>query len=140
MDRVVRSVSVGCAVSRVFRLWKNFELFPTFMKSVKDVKYRGGRITHWVIQGPLGYRVQWDAVATAIEENRLIAWRSIGGDIYTEGTAAFTEITDIRTYLTVTLAYEIDSRMRRIATRFYNPGKHLEADLERFRAFAERRG
>jgi uncharacterized membrane protein len=140
MEKVVRSISVGCAVSRVFRLWKNFELFPTFMKSIKSVQYRGGRITHWVIQGPLGYRLQWDAVTTAVEENRLISWQSIGGDLYTGGSVEFKEIGESRTYLTVTLFYLIDPLVSRFAMRIFNPGKHLEEDLERFRAFAERRG
>jgi uncharacterized membrane protein len=140
MDRVVRSISVGCPVSRVFRLWKNYEQFPTFMKSVKSVENRGGRISHWVIQGPLGYRLQWDAVTTAIEENRLIAWQSIGGDLYTGGNAEFRKLAAGQTAVTVTIFYEIDAFVKNFATKLYNPGKHLEADLERFRVFAERRG
>jgi uncharacterized membrane protein len=140
MDRVVRSISAGSPVSRVFRLWKNFELFPTFMQSVKSVENRGGGISHWVIRGPFGFRLQWDAVTTAVEENRLVAWQSIGGDLYTGGSAEFKELAGGRTSVTVTLFYEIDAFARNLATRLFNPGKRLEEDLERFRVFAEQRG
>ncbi|MGH8607197.1 MAG: hypothetical protein ACREX9_07220, partial [Gammaproteobacteria bacterium] len=43
----------------------------------RSVREDGG--SHWTVTGPGGMSVEWDAVTTKLEQNRLLAWRTVPG-------------------------------------------------------------
>src|SRR5215216_2744828 len=63
-EQATKSITVGASVGEVFEAWSNFENFPHFMKNIKTVEKRPDGTTHWVMDGPLGKTVQWDAETT----------------------------------------------------------------------------
>ena len=138
MKQVTKSISVNRDVATVFRLWRDFEQYPKFMRNVKSVEQLESGISHWVMAGALGFKVQWDARMTALEENRSVAWESIKGDITTAGHADFTPLdSGERTQITVTMSYELGGLGNIAAHFFFDPDKLLEQDLERAKKYFE---
>ncbi|HEY8150919.1 MAG TPA: SRPBCC family protein, partial [Vicinamibacteria bacterium] len=89
-EQATKSIIVGAGVGEVFEVWSNFENFPHFMKNIKSVEKRPDGSTHWVMDGPLGKSVEWDAETTMFEPNKRIAWHSReGSTIKTSGQVTF---------------------------------------------------
>jgi uncharacterized membrane protein len=139
MEQTTKTIVVTGEIGRIFNLWADFELFPMFMQHLRSVTKTGERTSHWVMTGPLGSELQWDATVTALEPNQRIAWQSTGGDIEAAGEVRFRQLIEQRTEITVTLGYSLPLRLaERVATRLLRrPETELEDDLENFRRYAE---
>lgn len=138
-DRVTNSVIVKGSVSEIFNLWANFENFPYFMKHIKSVTKTGERMSHWVMEGPLGKTLEWDAKTTTLEENKRIAWSSTDGNVKTSGQVSFNELSNRETEVTVILHYDPPAGKLGDAfvSLFSDPEKRMEEDLRNFKAYAE---
>ncbi|MBA3534734.1 MAG: SRPBCC family protein [Ardenticatenales bacterium] len=138
-DEVTRAIIVKANVEEVYHLWANFENFPNFMKNMKSVTKTGERTSHWVMEGPLGKSIEWDAETTRLDENKRIAWNSTGGDIKTSGQVSFNELPQGETEITVILKYVPPAGMagELIASLFGDPEGKLDEDLRNFKAYAE---
>jgi uncharacterized membrane protein len=144
-DRVTKSIIVKGDVSEIFNLWADFENFPYFMKFITSVTKIGDRVSHWVMEGPLGAKVEWVAEVTAIEPNKRIAWSTKDradegeGDITTSGQVSFRELGHGDTEVTVMLHYVPPAGKlgELVAKIFSNPDARLEEDLRNFKAYAE---
>lgn len=138
-EQVTKSIIVKGDVSDVYRLWANFENFPHFMKHIKSVTRTGDRTSHWVMEGPLGRKVEWDAETTRLEENKRIAWNSTGGDIKTSGQVTFNELPNNQTEVTVILQYvpPAGKAGEMVAELFGDLEGKLHEDLRNFKAYAE---
>jgi uncharacterized membrane protein len=78
---VHKTVNINAPVEEVFGFWSHMENFPRFMRHIKEVRDLGNARSHWVAAGPAGISVQWTAVTTRKEDNRMIAWRSEPGTV-----------------------------------------------------------
>lgn len=78
---IQKTVTLDAPVDRVFDLWDHPETFPQFMAHVREVRPQGNDRYHWEVAGPAGMPVHWDAVVTRREPNRLIAWKSVEGQM-----------------------------------------------------------
>ncbi|HEY3296538.1 MAG TPA: SRPBCC family protein [bacterium] len=136
-DQITQTIIVERNINDVFQLWANFENFPQFMKNIKSVRKMGDRKSHWVMDGPLGKNVEWDADTTVLEPNKRIAWQSSGGTIDTKGEVLFRSINPDETEVTATIQYKAPTGAETIAKLFDNPEKKLKEDLENFKQFAE---
>ena len=76
-DQTTRTIIVGAPVDEVFEAWADFESFPRFMKNLASVTRTGEGRSHWVMHGPMGTKLEWDAETTMIEKNRRIGWHSV---------------------------------------------------------------
>jgi uncharacterized membrane protein len=74
---VHKSIRVHAPVERVFQTLESYESFPSFMRNVRSVRDHGDGRSHWVVAGPAGISVEWDAVTTRHEPNRVLAWRTV---------------------------------------------------------------
>lgn len=101
---VRQSVEVMATPEEAFEMWSRFEDFPRFMKNVREVRKIGENSWHWVVEGPFGQRVEWDAVLTASEPGKLIAWTSTSADVANSGEVRF-ELTKDGTSVLVTMRY-----------------------------------
>ncbi len=139
-EQVTRSIIVGAPADEVFELWSRFETFPTFMKHVRSVVRAGDDRTHWVVEGPLGKDVEWDARLTKFEPPVRIAWTTYPEDeMRTSGQITFTALSPTETQLTVMLQYATAGGAAKIARLFTHAGEMVEEELRRFKAFAEGR-
>lgn len=137
-----RFIEIDAPVERVFDLFSNFENFPRWMRNIKDVHYSGRHFTRWTAAAPLGTTVEWEAETIVFQPDRKISWRSVRGDIDTEGEVLFEETRRGTTRLHVVLGYAPPAgRMGEIVADLFgvDPGEQLEDDLERFAAVAEGR-
>src|SRR5215210_5131803 len=142
MQRTEKVIEINAPVERVFDLFSDFESFPRWMSHIKEVRYTGRRYTRWTAEAPLGSTVEWEAETTRFEPDHLIAWRSVRGDVETEGEVVFQGTEHGTTLLRVMLSYNPPAgRLGALVARLFgnNPEEQLEEDLERFADVVESR-
>jgi uncharacterized membrane protein len=130
-----RYFHVHAPVEQVYAYWRDFSHFPSFMPDVKEVHVTGPTTSHWVVSGPLGKTVEWDAEITEDIPNQRIAWTSVGdAEVANAGAVRFDdrgETTDIE----VSLEYSPPAGKagELIAELFKDPDKQVERAVENFR-------
>jgi uncharacterized protein YndB with AHSA1/START domain len=144
MQRTEKIIEIDAPVERVFDLFSDFESFPRWMRNIKEVRYTGRRYTRWTADAPLGTSVEWEAETTHFEPDHRIAWRTVRGDVDTDGEVIFEETGRGTTRMRVVLGYDPPAgRLGALVASLFgkNPERQLEEDLERFAEVVEgRRG
>jgi uncharacterized membrane protein len=88
---VERTVTIQRAAADLYQVWRDLERLPQLMTHVEYVTPTDGGRSRWVVRGPAGIRLTWEAEMVADEPGRLIAWRSVGeGDVEHAGSVRFT--------------------------------------------------
>jgi uncharacterized membrane protein len=126
----------------LFFFWRNFENLPRFMTHVQAVRKLDEKRSHWVVAGPGGRDVQWDAEIINEEPNKFIAWRSLANaDVHNAGSVWFVPAPGQRgTEVRVSMEYippagKIGSA---IAWLFgETPRQQIQEDLRRFKQLME---
>lgn len=138
-DQIAKTIIVKGDPAKVYDLWSDFENFPHFMKNIKYVRKTGAKTSHWVMAGPMGKELEWDAQITDVQENKRIAWSSTDGDIKTSGQVTFNPLVHGETEVTVLLKFSPPGGpLGDAAARLLdNPDKKLEEDLRRFKRYVE---
>ncbi len=85
------SVIVDSPVGDVYEYWRTLENLPQFLAGVEEVRPTGPGTTHWIVKGPLGAVVEFDATITRDEPEELLAWASTDGPQFS-GEARFEEV------------------------------------------------
>lgn len=138
---IEHGIRVNRPVKEVYRIWRNFENLPRFMRHLKSVRCEDHRLSHWVAKAPAGTTVEWDAEVVGDRENELITWRSVGGDVDNAGSVTFHRTPDGKgTDLHVQLCYTPPvGRLGAIVARLFgeNPKRQITEDLQRFKQFME---
>ncbi len=134
-----QNILVKAPLQDVYQAWANFENFPNFMRHIKQVDKTGDRTSHWVMEGPLNTKIEWDAETTRLDENKRIAWNSITGDIKTSGQVTFNELPDNQVEVTVMLKYVPPAGLAGeiVAELFGSPEVKLLEDLRNFKRTIE---
>jgi uncharacterized membrane protein len=76
---IQKTLHIEAPVEQVYAFWTNYENFPLFMSNVRTVTDLGGGRSHWVVSGPAGAPLEWNAVMTQDTPTEAIAWRSEPG-------------------------------------------------------------
>ncbi len=136
------TIRIEAPIDRVFAAWSDLERFPTFMKHVRDVVvYGDGHSSCWLVIGPAGVPIEFDAEITTLVPGNLIAWRSLAGSaVRHHGTVRFTAEGG-GTRVHVRIAYEppagaLGSLIA--ASIGADPARWLRADLLRLKRRLER--
>jgi len=143
MRRVERFVEVEALVERVFEAFSDFELMPRWMSEIAEVRRTGRRGAWWVARTGGGRPLEWETELTVFQPDHRLAWRSVGGDVETDGEAIFEETRRQTTIVRVVLGYAPPRANSRNsdALLFGRQFDHLlEDDLLRFKRLIERRG
>jgi uncharacterized membrane protein len=91
---VRKSIIINHPPEELYRIWRNFQELPRFMRHVIVVQPKDERRSHWVVEGPGGSRVEWDAEIFQDHPNELIAWRSLeNADVDHAGSVRFERAT-----------------------------------------------
>jgi uncharacterized membrane protein len=88
-QEVREAITVNASPEAAYDLWSRFEDFPRFMSNVIEVRPTSANTWHWAVAGPLGQRVEWDALVVADVPGEVIAWRSITSDVPHRGEVRF---------------------------------------------------
>jgi len=140
MERFQSSIEVDAPSSVCYQKWHRFDEFPHFMKNVDQVSNVGGKLWHWVVSGPLGSTVEWDALIDGDEANRVISWHSVPGSaVQVQGAVRFDESATDKTMVTCTIQYDPPAHKlgEAVANVFSNPHKMVEEDLLNFKHLVE---
>ena len=140
--RVNKAVTIDKPVEELYRLWRDFENLPRLMSHLASVTVQDGKRSHWVASAPLGKKVEWDAEIINEEENRLIAWRSVGdADVESAGSVRFEKAPGGRgTEVHVKMEYMPPAGVAgaMVAKLFQEePGQQIQADLHRLKQILE---
>ena len=139
-EQFTKDIIVKANIDDVYAIWADFENFPRFMTYIKSITKTSDGMSHWVMEGPLGKDLEWDAETTRLEPKKRIAWNSRdGGDIKTSGQVTFNELAQGQTEITVMLQYVPPAGKlgEFVAHLFSDPDKRLDEDLRNFKAYVE---
>lgn len=132
---VQRAVTIDAPVERVYEFWNDVENFPRFMSHVREVRRLGPDRSRWVVAGPAGAPVEWEAVVTARVPNESISWRTIDGSLVDHrGTVRFRPAGPDATHVEVRMSYRPTGGEvgRGVAALFgRDPESVIDADLAR---------
>lgn len=81
---VQKTINIHAPVEQVYAALTEWGRFPEWMTHVRDVRSMGprgevGERTHWVVDGPAGTKVSWDAETTGLVPNEFVSWKSVEG-------------------------------------------------------------
>jgi uncharacterized membrane protein len=84
------SIAIDRSPEELYAFWRDFTNLPVFMMNLESVTPLDSTRSHWIANGPLGKRVEWDAEVYNEKENELIAWRSLeNADVINAGSVRF---------------------------------------------------
>jgi uncharacterized membrane protein len=144
MQRVEKIIELDAPVERVFDLLSDFESFPEWMQSIAEVRRTGRSRSRWMAAAAAREEsAEWETETTVFEPDHHIAWRSVRGDVMTDGEIILQETRSGTTLMRFVLGYEpasgrFGATLSQLINR--NPERQLEADLTRFARIAEGRG
>lgn len=84
------SFTIDRPVEQVFAFCADFENFPRFIGSLREVRDNGDGRSHWCASTPTGHSIEWEAVTTKFVTNSVIGWKSVPGSrVHTNGVLRF---------------------------------------------------
>lgn len=139
---VVKSLTINRSPDELYRFWRNLENLPTVMHHLESVTVQDDKRSHWVMKGPGGKRIEWEAEIVNEKADQLIAWQSCeGADVDHWGAVRFTPAPGGRgTQVTVELEYEpIGGPFGATVAKLFGqePGRQIAEDLRRFKQVME---
>ncbi len=78
---IQKTLFIEAPPERVYEFWTDYENFPLFMSNVREVVDLGGGRSHWVVRGPGGVPIEWDAMLTEQVPGEALAWHSRPGSM-----------------------------------------------------------
>lgn len=104
---IQKTLTIKAPVADVFAFWLHYENFPRFMSHVREVHatHVDGQ-SHWIVDGPAGVPVEFDAQTTQFMPNEVIAWKTAeGATVAHAGLVRFEPVGNDATRLTVRFSY-----------------------------------
>ena len=139
-----KTVTIHAPADRVFAFLTEWERWPQWMSHVREVRGRGtvrGRErTHWIVDGPLGVPVSWDAITTGIVPNEEIAWKTEEGAAVAHAGVIRLVRVDDATRVELRMSYNPPAGVlgHAVAASFgRDPKRQLDDDLARLKTTIE---
>lgn len=138
---IQKTVTIAAPVERVFSFWTDYQNFPSFMSNVREVGDLGQDRYHWVVAGPGGVPVEWDATVTSHVPNEEVGWKTVpGSPVQHAGLVRFESLPEGGTRLTVRMSYNpvAGGLGHALAALFYaDPKTQMDQDLMRMKSLIE---
>ena len=135
---IVETIEVNVPVRTAYNQWTQFEDFPQFMKSVKEIRQLDDKRLHWKAN-IAGEDKEWDSEITEQIPDKRIAWRSIGG-VQNAGVVTFHKISDNVTRVTLQMDYQPDGALEAIGDALGAVRMETRANLQNYKEMMEKRG
>lgn len=139
---IQKTMTINAPIEQVYAFWSQPENFPRFMRHIREVRPLGEGRSHWVVSGPGGVVVEWDAVITRTLKNELISWKSVpGATVANTGTVHLQENPDGSTRVHLQMCYHPPAGMvgHAVATLFgADPKQSMDDDLARMKLLIQR--
>ena len=138
---IQKTINLNAPVERVFALWADYKNFPRFMSNVREVKDLGDGRSHWIVAGPAGVPVEWDAVITSYTPNEVLAWKTEPSSIVQHaGIIHFQPNPDGSTAVNIRLTYNPGAGgLGHVVASLFgaDPKSEMDEDLVRMKTFIE---
>jgi uncharacterized membrane protein len=136
---LTKTIDVAAPPDAVFDMWTRYENFPQFMSHVQSVTDLGDGKSHWIVEGPGGTTVEWDAAITRMVAGRAIEWRSEPGSTIEHAGSVRFDATDGGTRITVRVSYNAAGAIGHgiAALLGADPRQRIDDDLMRMKTFIE---
>jgi uncharacterized membrane protein len=138
---IQKTIHVYAELDEVYSCWRQIENFPQFMSHVREVQKLSDSMYHWVVDGPAGIPIEWDAEITADVPGELIAWRTVPGSVvHSSGVVHFEPDAhgDTRVHIRMTYRPPANAVGRTVAKIFgADPRRQMDSDLARFKSYIE---
>jgi uncharacterized membrane protein len=139
--RVDQEVRIQKSKEELYRFWRKLENLPRFMHHLESVQETPDGNSHWVVKGPAGVGIRWEAEIVNDIPNEVIGWRSLpGSQVDNGGSVRFESAPDGSTIVKVSLQYNPPAGAvgDRIARMFgEDPRDIIRDDLRRFKELME---
>lgn len=137
-----KSIVIDGSPETLYQFWRDFGNLSRFTEHVESVTIYDRQHSHWVVKGPAGYRVEWNAEITEDEPNRKIGWRTTSyAELDHQGSVEFTPAPGGRgTMVHVVMEYHVPAGVlgASIAKLFGSePGQQIHSDLRRLKQIIE---
>jgi uncharacterized membrane protein len=140
--RIDKSITIARPPEELYRFWRNLENLPEFMENIESIRILDDRRSHWVVKGPAGRYVEWDAEIVNEHPGQMISWQTLpGADVQSAGTVRFTPTDEGRgTILRVVLEFRapggwLGGGVARLFGR--DPDRQLDVDLAKLKQIIE---
>ena len=134
-------ITIARRPEEVFEFWRDFANLPRFLSHLERIDIIDGRRSHWVVQGPAGMHVEWDAELINEIRPDLLAWRSLpGADVASAGSVQFKPLGPSQTELRVRMQYAPPAGRAGAALARWlgeSPESMLRMDLRRLKDILE---
>ena len=138
---VQKTININAPLDGVFGFFSRYENFPRFMRNVKEVRDHGNGYSHWVVAGPAGITVEWDAELTDFDPHKRIAWQSVpGSTVDNAGVIQFRENPDGTTRVDIRLSYNPPGgAIGHVVAKLFgsDPKSEMDEDLLRLKTALE---
>jgi uncharacterized membrane protein/gas vesicle protein len=135
-----KSIYIAAPPESVFDIWAKYENFPHFTSNVREVTDLGNGRSHWIVSGPAGLQLEWNAVLTEAIRPEILAWATEpDSPVQHTGRIRFEPAGD-GTRVSVHMSYRPPAGVlgHAAASLFDgNPKQQLEDDLLRMKTFVE---
>ena len=136
--KVVQSILVNRRPAEVYRYWRELRNLPLFMEHIESVEEIDGLRSRWVVKGPAGTRLEWNATILTDHPDELLSWESLpGAEVENAGSVRFEPIRGgAATNVRVKLQYQPPAGvMGATVAKMLGeaPEQQLAGDLQRFK-------
>ena len=137
MTTIITLIDVNVPVRTAYNQWTQFEDFPQFMEGVKQVTQLDAKRLHWKAE-IAGKAKEW--VVKIIEQtpDKRIAWTSqdaaLNGALVT-----FHSLSGAKSMILVRVGYTTEDGVTNVGDGMSAVSLRMQRDLERFKAFIEKR-
>jgi uncharacterized membrane protein len=140
--RVEKAVTINRPIEQAYKVWRDFENLPRFMRHLEAVEILSDTRSRWRAKAPGGLTVEWEAEILEDRPDEWIAWRSLeGSGVRNSGSVRFARAPGARgTEVRVQVQYEppAGAAGRSIAWLFgEEPEQQIADDLRRFKQMLE---
>ncbi len=138
--RIDRAITIGRPPQDLWDFWRNLDNLPRIMRNLVSVRITGDRRSHWVMKGPGGKTLEWDAEIVDEEAPKRIGWRSLPGSrVEHAGSIHFEPAGERGTVVRVEMQYNPPGGYvgAGLAKLLHDPADALEDDLRHFKQLME---
>jgi uncharacterized membrane protein len=129
------TIDVNVPVSTAYDQWTQFEEFPRFMESVKEVRQLDDARLRWTAEIG-GVAETWEAEIIEQRPDDRIAWRATAGRP-NSGAVTFHRLGESETRIRLHLEWEPDGLKESIGGALDIDSREVAEDLERFKKLVE---
>jgi uncharacterized membrane protein len=135
---IMETIEINVPVRTAYNQWTQFEDFPQFMASVREIRQLDDKHLHWKAN-VAGEEKEWDVEITEQIPDKRIAWQSTTG-VPNGGVATFHKISDDVCRVAIQMDYQPEGAAEKIGDAFGAVRMELRGNLQKFKEMLESRG